>query len=219
MGAVLLFILKLLLCLFLILIFLAILLLVCPMWAHIQYDGNKLLVKLQILFLKIRVYPIPKWLDKFLNRNNQTEKPSEKETIVEEADEKQEAVTTEDPAPKREITPALVLDVLSTANEALQSTMEVLSVRKLVLLYTVHGSDAAATAIQYGTFNALFSNVYAIISNYFKEVQIKKVDFIPDFMDEATQKIFFSCKIGTKPLAVIKILLHLYKQLRKAKVL
>ncbi len=192
------------------------------MWAHIQYDEKQLLVKLQIFFIKIRVYPVPKWLNRFLTKNDKKDKRETSENTLEkpsinETDKPDEKII--EPSAKRDITPDLLLDVLSSANEALQGTMEVLSIKKLVFLYPVHGSDAATTAIKYGTFNAGFAAFYAVISNYFKEVQIKKVEFTPDFTDEIEQKIFFSCKIGTRPVPVIKVLLHLFKQLRSAKVI
>jgi Protein of unknown function (DUF2953). len=184
------------------------LLLILPAWVNISYENLIVIVKIQIFFaIKIRVYPPTKWQSKLLTRKRKTNDESKKAGSKESSKEDEET--------KADVSIDTILEILQVAQETIYKTTETLTIKDIELVYMVHGNDAASTAIKYGSVNVLFSSIYAILENLFKEVKVSKIDFIPDFTGENGEQLYFFCKIGATPLSVIKIAVFIISQLKE----
>ena len=76
--------------------------------------------------------------------------------------------------------PRAALQILQDACRAVKRLCRSLQIRELTILYTVHGKDAAATAMEYGRIHAAIGGGYAAARNLF-DIRVRKIDIQPDF--------------------------------------
>ena len=98
--------------------------------------------------------------------------------------------------------PRAALQILQDACRAVKRLCRSLQIRELTILYTVHGKDAAATAMEYGRIHAAIGGGYAAAKNLF-DIRVRKIDIQPDFAGQAGAQKHFSCKITARLYIII----------------
>ena len=207
--------LKFLLYIFALLVVLLFLFLLLPMWVVINYDEKNLVVKVRILGIPVRIYPESKLLSKFLSKSSRNKPKKEKssEEIKDTGKEGEKAIK------ETQMSFEKTMSLLSLAKETMVNVTQELTVKNVKLSCVIHGEDAAQTALNYGKANAAFANAYSMAEVMFKKITVQEVEFVPDFTNEFEQNVRFACQIGAKPVSVLKLVLFLFKQLKKMKIL
>ena len=103
--------------------------------------------------------------------------------------------------------PRAALQILQDACRAVKRLCRSLQIRELTILYTVHGKDAAATAMEYGRIHAAIGGGYAAAKNLF-DIRVRKIDIQPDFAGQAGAQKHFSCKITARLYIIIVLAIY-----------
>lgn len=103
--------------------------------------------------------------------------------------------------------PRAALQILQDACRAVKRLCRSLQIRELTILYTVHGKDAAATAMEYGRIHAAIGGGYAAARNLF-DIRVRKIDIQPDFAGQAGAQKHFSCKITARLYIIIVLAIY-----------
>ena len=99
------------------------------------------------------------------------------------------------------------MQILQDACRAVKRLCRSLQIRELTILYTVHGKDAAATAMEYGRIHAAIGGGYAAARNLF-DIRVRKIDIQPDFAGQAGAQKHFSCKITARLYIIIVLAIY-----------
>ncbi|MDD3429981.1 MAG: DUF2953 domain-containing protein [Oscillospiraceae bacterium] len=192
-----------------------ILLLIFPVWVHVEYNCGKFMVKLQVLFLRFKLYPAKSKTVKQLEKDAEKEAKKAAKKAEADAEKGQEPAT---PKPKRKITPDVILDIVETAGWAMKKLFKALKIRNIIFIMPVHGEDAADTAEKYGKMNAYMGGTVAALQN-FLNMKFTGLKLIPDFTDEFKDKSYISCKVGILPIVIIAVCIYGFIQLKNRKVI
>ena len=103
--------------------------------------------------------------------------------------------------------PRAALQILQDACRAVKRLCRSLQIRELTILYTAHGKDAAATAMEYGRIHAAIGGGYAAAKNLF-DIRVRQINIQPDFAGQAEAQKHFSCKITARLYIIIVLAIY-----------
>ena len=103
--------------------------------------------------------------------------------------------------------PRVALQILQDACRAVKRLCRSLQIREVTILYTVHGKDASATAMEYGRIHAAIGGGYAAAKNLF-DIRVRKINIQPDFAGQAGAQKHFSCKITARLYIIIVLAIY-----------
>lgn len=168
------------------LIFFAILvLLAClPLGAGLRYDEQGFAAVLLLGHVRIRLYPVPQWLDRLLHRPKKEKPPKEPKNTA--------------PPPSREA-PAepkktggdwkRFLPLVRTGLDFLGDLRRKLRVNNLTLHITLAGDDPADLAVSYGRAWAALGNLMPQLSRAFV-IKKRDIQVACDFAQDKTRVVF-----------------------------
>lgn len=107
------------------------------------------------------------------------------------------------------------LELLPTVLKKLFGSIRIHDIR---LVVPVHKRDAAATAIWYGRVNGLIGGAVAAASHIF-QVELKELNVLCDYTNDAAGKEHFSCKITTHLMQLAVLGITTLIQLKKRKII
>lgn len=175
--------------------------LLAPVSVWLTYEKGEFSLKAGMLFVKIPLLP----------RRPLTEeqkKRREKKAARKAARRAAKAQKPEEPAKKRppkekaKLTLDAVCKLVGAAGRLLRAVLGALRIRHIRIRFAVSGSDAAATAIQYGQVNAWLHTSLAFLNRVlwleFDEMRVE-----PDFTGGLEGSEHFSCQISARLIIMV----------------
>ncbi len=177
-----------------------------PICVKPEYKNETFTVHLIILFLRFKVFPLPK---KEKKKAKAVEKKAEEET--ENAAEK---------IKKRKF--PIMLEDISTIMQAAKGAIKIIFkgiyFNKIRIFYPVYKEDAAQSAIYYGQLQAYVSATFACLQNILN-LRFKSVKLVADFNNELSKNTYLSCKIYASPIIFIIAGIYVFKELKANSIL
>lgn len=119
-----------------------------------------------------------------------------------------------EPSPRLQLAFADIVILVRDAAGLTRGVFRALKIRSVRLCLPVCGPDAAETGLRYGRLCAFFSGGFALLQNLL-DLQLDKLQLIPDFTGEYRYCRSFYCKIGASPfiiaVAAVRMLVALHK--------
>lgn len=165
-------------------------LLLVPASVSLAYRKHQFTLAVRLAGIKVWGLPAKK------KKARKPKKPKKQKTKEASKDQKKEAKTEEKSA--RPKTPTEILELVRRIAVSASAGMRILAkglwIRGLEIVIPIGGDDAAEIAITRGRLQGVFATTYAALENIVK-IQYKRIDLIPDFADQHTDELAFSCKI------------------------
>lgn len=182
---------------------LLLLLLLVPVALYVDYQKKAVTLKVRVLFIKVRVFPAKEKDPEKEKRKAERKKAKEAKRAA-KTTKKQPAQQQPEEKPKRtlEQTLELVRRLVSAASPAAKFVFGRLRVRDVELVLPVHGEDAAQTALNFGRLQAVLYGIYAALQN-FANITYRRLNLIPDYMNQYGDDLIFSCKIMASPVIML----------------
>lgn len=180
------------------LLVLLVLLVVCPVWVHLELDYDVLTVKLQVFGLKFKVWPLAE------------KKPKAPKKKKGKKAKKASSATKKDEKPKEkkglpfDLSFELIVQLIGLAGGLVRRLLKALKVRDVRLFLPVQGKDPAATAIRYGQIMAAANAAHGALYDAVR-LSVDKIEICPDFGGDNKFRRSFYCKIGTCPIIIISV--------------
>lgn len=168
-----------------------------PVWALVDYHHGALSVRVRVLFVTFRVYPLPQ----------KKKKRAPKQAPQAGGGQKRS------PGKKFTLTFEKLTALVSDAAGLLRRALAALRVRDIRVVLPVQGRDAADTALFYGRFCAWFYGGIAALQNAL-DLRFDSIEIIPDFAGENKYRTSFYCKIGATPFIMIFVAIRAFAVLR-----
>ena len=153
-----------------------------PLGGRIRFDGQSFSAGVLIGKLPIRLYPLPNWLKRKMDRSKK-EKPKKPQTASPAAPQPEEKPAQPKGDWKR------FLPLLPTALDFLGSLRRKLRLNELTFVLTMAGDDPADLAQNYGRAWAALGNLMPLIDRAFV-IKKRNLDIRCDFCGEETTVSF-----------------------------
>lgn len=173
---------------------LLVLLLVFPATAYVRYNQGEFTVKLRVLFVVIRVFPL----------KEKKQKPKKTKKKKERKWQAGQDETPEEEKPKRTLEQQirLIKRLATSAGGGAKFILRHLFFRNVRLVLPVHADDAAATAIRVGQMQALVGGTRAVLANL-AHIKYKQLEIVPDFTGQLEVEPYFACNILASPVIMV----------------
>ena len=189
---------------------------IVPRHFWLEYDKKDgFTAKMNIGFFKLKLYPLPNFIAKKL------EKAGEKaEDVVEEgAKEDEEAIeekTKKKPGPfdNIEFSFDLVKDILATAKGVVKIFLKGIYFRDVSFTLPLYDEDAYRTQQLYANTTTAFYTLNIFLQQYL-QIYYKSPIFVADFANQHENSLYFYCKITSSPSIIISVAIFAFKQYRK----
>lgn len=196
---------------------LLILLMLLPISLQIEYAAQKLVVRVRVLFVCFRVFPIKEKTDeqnevqeakkqqKQEKKKAKAEKKKQKEAAKKKkSDEPTDEEIEEKPKKKRSIEELVLLgqQVLGSGVKGGKFIFKHIHLKDVEIVLPVYDEDAAQTAIKYGKAQGILAGAYALLQN-FTHITYKRLAVIPDFLNQYKEETTFACKIEASPIIIL----------------
>lgn len=169
---------------------LLVLVLVLPAMLVVRYAEGELTVKLQVLFVRLTVFPM----------KERPAKPKKEKRRKKHTEEKEEEKTRK----KRSVSDwiELIKRIAASAGAGLRFLLRRLRIRDVQLVLPVYGGDASETALSAGRVQALIGSTRAVLENLLN-IRFTRLVVIPDFLDAYGERLTFSCKVLAAPVIML----------------
>ncbi len=177
-----------------------------PICVKPEYKNETFTVHLTILFLRFKVFPLPK---------KEKKKVEKVEKKAEETTEKAEKKL------KKSKFPIMLEDIstiIATATGAIKIIFKGIYFNKIRIFYPVYKENADQTAIYYGQLQAYVSATFACLQNILN-LRFKSVKLVADFNNELSKNTYLSCKIYASPIILIIAGIYVFKELKANSIL
>ena len=237
-GAVLLFVLKVIGILLLVVLALAVLLLLCPFCADICWEGGTLTVKAGALGITFPVFQYPKpepppapenpappkgfgklkakfaaWRAE--RKRKKAEEKARKKAAADAAKAKKPAA----PRKKAKITLEIICTMLKGAGTLVRAVFGALRITKIHICLGVRGADPADTARSYGKLQAWLYPLLGVLDRFIW-LQFDELRILPDFgTAEPTVQDRVSCHISAQALFIVIAAVRVLYEFWRKKVL
>lgn len=180
-------------------------LLLVPLAAELTYDAGGFRARVRILGIPVRVYPLPAFVQRLLDRKKRKPAP--------------EAEKPPQPAkPKKKLTLSDLVELVSTAGGAMRLVLRGLWVYGIRAVVYVHKDDAAATAIACGQTQAGIHSGIAVLRN-FLHLHFRQLQVFADYDGSRADDGTFSCGIAAVPVVLLIAALWALARLSREKIL
>lgn len=191
---------------------------VVPRHFWIEYSKTDgLTVKMNILFFKFGLYPLPI----FLNKKEKSASPANLSDSGEKSDNSPTAETKKEkkkagftPPGNIEVSFDLIKQIVLSAGEIIKRIFASLKFSDLSFTLPIHAESARDTAKMYGAVSTAFDALIAFLQQYIK-IHLKCPLFVPDFAGNFGESIYFYTKITASPIMLLSAGFYSYKQYRK----
>ena len=237
-GAVLLFVLKVVGILLAVVLVLAVLLLLCPFCADICWEGNTLTVKAGALGITFPVFQYPKpepppapenpeppkgfgkIKAKFAAwRAERKRKKAEEKARKKAAAEAEKAKKPVQPRKKAKITLEIVCTMLKGAGTLTKAVFGALRITKIRICLGVRGADPADAARSYGKLQAWLYPLLGVLDRFIW-LQFDELRILPDFgAAEPTVEDRVSCRVSAQALFIVIATMRILYEFWRKKVL
>ncbi len=234
-GAVLLFVLKIIGILLLIVLLLAALLLLCPFCADLCWEHGVLTVKAGALGITFPVFQYPKpepppapenpappkgLKAKFAAwRAERKRKKAEEKARKKAAAEAEKAKKPASPRKKGKITLEIICTMLRGAGTMTKAVFGALRITKIQVRLGVRGTDPADAARSYGKLQAWLYPLLGVL-DHFIWLQFDELRILPDFgSEEPTVEDRVSCRVSAQALFIVIAAVRVLYELWRKKVL
>ncbi|MEG1782568.1 MAG: hypothetical protein RR253_04905 [Oscillospiraceae bacterium] len=195
------------------LIALIIWLVIVPRHFWIEYDKKDgLTAKVNIAFFKLKLYPLPAFIQKSLEKSQATEE------VNEVAEEKGEAEAETKPQKKKsnpfddiEFSFGLIKQILSAAKGAMKIILRGIYFRDLSFTLPLHGEDGYKTQQLYAHTTTAFYALNIFLQQYLN-IYYKSPIFVADFANQHKDSGYFYCKISASPSIMISVAIFALRQ-------
>ena len=234
-GAVLLFVLKIIGILLLIVLLLAVLLLLCPFCADLCWEHGVLTVKAGALGITFPVFQYPKpepppapenpappkgLKAKFAAwRAERKRKKAEEKARKKAAAEAEKAKKPASPRKKGKITLEIICTMLRGAGTMTKAVFGALRITKIQVRLGVRGTDPADAARSYGKLQAWLYPLLGVL-DHFIWLQFDELRILPDFgSEEPTVEDRVSCRVSAQALFIVIAAVRVLYEFWRKKVL
>lgn len=234
-GAVLLFVLKIIGILLLIVLLLAALLLLCPFCADLCWEHGVLTVKAGALGITFPVFQYPKpepppapenpappkgLKAKFAAwRAEHKRKKAEEKARKKAAAEAKKAKKPASPRKKGKITLEIICTMLRGAGTMTKAVFGALRITKIQVRLGVRGTDPADAARSYGKLQAWLYPLLGVL-DHFIWLQFDELRILPDFgSEEPTVEDWVSCRVSAQALFIVIAAVRVLYEFWRKKVL
>ena len=234
-GAVLLFVLKIIGILLLIVLLLAVLLLLCPFCANLCWEHGVLTVKAGALGITFPVFQHPKpepppapenpappkgLKAKFAAwRAERKRKKAEEKARKKAAAEAEKAKKPASPRKKGKITLEIICTMLRGAGTMTKAVFGALRITKIQVRLGVRGTDPADAARSYGKLQAWLYPLLGVL-DHFIWLQFDELRILPDFgSEEPTVEDRVSCRVSAQALFIVIAAVRVLYEFWRKKVL
>ena len=193
--------------------------LVVPRSVIVEYtNADSLVVKVRVLFFKIKVYPLPKIFTGKKEKQKKDKKTADAngKASVDKKQKKPSAFKTfmEDMPKGFE----LVKEVFATVKGTMAILLKGVKIKDVSFTVPVCAKDAFETQKLYGTVTTAFYSLSIFLQKYVK-IFYKKPIFVADFANLYKDSTYFYCKIQASPSIILVVgwyLFRTYRRLTKA---
>ena len=234
-GAVLLFVLKIIGILLLIVLLLAVLLLLCPFCANLCWEHGVLTVKAGALGITFPVFQYPKpepppapenpappkgLKAKFAAwRAERKRKKAEEKARKKAAAEAEKAKKPASPRKKGKITLEIICTMLRGAGTMTKAVFGALRITKIQVRLGVRGTDPAEAARSYGKLQAWLYPLLGVL-DHFIWLQFDELRILPDFgSEQPTVEDRVSCRVSAQALFIVIAAVRVLYEFWRKKVL
>ena len=213
LGAVLLFILRVIGILLLVVLILLVLLLLCPFCADLCWEHGVLTVKAGALGITFPVFQYPK--PEPTEESKRKKKPKKAKAAKKPAKEKKPA----EPRKKAKLTLNILCTILRGAGTLIRAVFGALRITHIRVCLGVRGEDPAAAARDYGKLQAWLYPVLGVLDR-FLWLQFDELRILPDFgSSQPTIEDRVSCRVSAQALFIVIAALRVLYEFWRKKVL
>ena len=213
LGAVLLFILRVIGILLLVVLILLVLLLLCPFCADLCWEHGVLTVKAGALGITFPVFQYPK--PEPTEESKRKKKPKKAKAAKKPAKEKKSA----EPRKKAKLTLNILCTILRGAGTLIRAVFGALRITHIRVCLGVRGEDPAAAARDYGKLQAWLYPVLGVLDR-FLWLQFDELRILPDFGSrQPTIEDRVSCRVSAQALFIVIAALRVLYEFWRKKVL
>ena len=213
LGAVLLFILRVIGILLLVVLILLVLLLLCPFCADLCWEHGVLTVKAGALGITFPVFQYPK------PRAERKRKKAEEKARKKAAAAAAKANKPVQPRKKAKITLEILCTMLKGAGTLTKAVFGALRITKIQVRLGVRGEDPAAAARSYGKLQAWLYPLLGVLDR-FLWLQFDELRILPDFgSGQPTVEDRVSCRVSAQALFIVLAAVRVLYEFWRKKVL
>lgn len=213
LGAVLLFILRVIGILLLVVLILLVLLLLCPFCADLCWEHGVLTVKAGALGITFPVFQYPK--PEPTEESKRKKKPKKAKAAKKPAKEKKSA----EPRKKAKLTLNILCTILRGAGTLIRAVFGALRITHIRVCLGVRGEDPAAAARNYGKLQAWLYPVLGVLDRFIY-LQFDELRIVPDFGSaEPTVEDRVSLRISARALFIVVAAVRVLAEFWREKVL
>ena len=219
LGAVLLFILRVIGILLLVVLILLVLLLLCPFCADLCWEHGVLTVKAGALGITFPVFQYPKPEPPPAWRAERKRKKAEEKARKKAAAAAAKANKPAQPRKKAKITLEILCTMLKGAGTLTKAVFGALRITKIQVRLGVRGEDPAAAARSYGKLQAWLYPVLGVLDR-FLWLQFDELRILPDFgSGQPTVEDRVSCRVSAQALFIVLAAVRVLYEFWRKKVL
>ena len=213
LGAVLLFILRVIGILLLVVLILLVLLLLCPFCADLCWEHGVLTVKAGALGITFPVFQYPN--PEPMEESKRKKKPKKAKAAKKPAKEKKSA----EPRKKAKLTLNILCTILRGAGTLIRAVFGALRITHIRVCLGVRGEDPAAAARSYGKLQAWLYPVLGVLDR-FLWLQFDELRILPDFgSGQPTVEDRASCRVSAQALFIVLAAVRVLYEFWRKKVL
>ncbi len=198
------------------LVLLTILLLVVIFPRHfwIEYTvADNLVVKMNLLLFKVRLLPLPKFVEKLINKKKDTTTEEKQEKPEKSEKQKEGEKKKQSPLDNIQLSFDLIQQVLSAAKGIMKRVLKAIKFSDISFTVPLMGKDAYETQKLYGNVTMAFYTFNTYIQRYV-QVYYNRPIFVADFVGQHKNSTYFYMQITASPLLLIFAGLFGLKQYR-----
>ncbi len=181
-------------------------LLILPVHVLLEYKSKKFTAILRIFFIKIQVFPLNKKEDKKVEKAEKKAEGKVDKVIKKEKKKINFILFAED-----------IFEIIATAGTVMSKIIRSLSFTKITLIYPVHKTEAADTAVFYGRVNAYVGTAIGTLHNYLR-MKIKNVEIICDYDNIHEDKTYVYCDVSAVLISILTVFIYALIRLKREKV-
>jgi len=163
------------------------------------------LIQMNIAFFRIRLYPVPDFFKKFVDKNTEKNQP-DTDTGRQLTDDKKENLLKD-----IEFSFRLVKQVITAAKGIMKRIFKAIKFRDVSFTVPLHGRDIMATQQLYSAVTNSFYTLNIFLQQHL-QLYYKSPVFVADFADRYSAATYFYCKITASPALLLSAAWFAYNQ-------
>lgn len=187
------------------------LIIVFPRKFRVEYTKSEnITVKMNLLFFRIRLYPIPDFVQKIKDRKSGKEADVKDEKAEEDSQSPQEE-KKKTPFDDIQLSFQLIEQILSAAKGIIKKVLKAIKFSDISFTLPLHSKDAFETQKLYGNVTTAFYTFNTYRQRYV-QLYYKRPIFVADFADQHKDSTYFYMQITASPLLLVFAGVFAFKQ-------